>query len=134
MNATKKEELTQKRDALLKHLHEIDAGKSVYNLVACKEERAKIHAELDEIEMALDDRGPNQEERPMDVTQITRRGTYIRLADGLTASENYSENLPILTIRRNGRLAKRYRASYLVFENPLTDEDRRLLAELAENL
>ena len=53
MNATK-EELTRKRDELLEQLRKNDAGRSVYGLVTGREERRRIHAELDEVEIALE--------------------------------------------------------------------------------
>ena len=78
--------------------------------------------------------GPYQEEKTDGRdSDHTERHLYSigRWIDGLRKLLGKSSHLDHPA---NGRLAKRYRASYLVFENPLTDEDRRLLAELAEGL
>lgn len=50
---TTKQELMDKRAALLRRLSEID-GSSPERLVAHRDERYKLHDALDEIEIALD--------------------------------------------------------------------------------
>ncbi|HMF38302.1 MAG TPA: hypothetical protein VKF17_16785 [Isosphaeraceae bacterium] len=49
-----RQELIEKRDQLLDRLSKIQ-GSTVYKLVECKAERAKLNAELDEIEIALEE-------------------------------------------------------------------------------
>ena len=49
-----REELKEKREELLKRLAEVE-GSTVYKLVSYKAERAALHAELDKIEIALEE-------------------------------------------------------------------------------
>lgn len=69
----------------------------------------------------------------VDTKEITRRGRYIWLAAGLTATEGREgrAGLPTLTIRKKGKVVKLYRGSSLVFANNLTEEDKKYLASLA---
>lgn len=50
-----KEELIQKRDEILQRLRKIDGGSSVSALVSYREERKRLHAELDAIEIAIEE-------------------------------------------------------------------------------
>ena len=63
---------------------------------------------------------------------ITRRGRYISIAPGITATEGY-DGLPTLTIRNGGKITHEYRGSSLSFSFPvLTREDKEYLISLAE--
>ena len=63
-------------------------------------------------------------------TRPHRRGGYIWIAPGLTATEGY-DGLPTLTIRRGGKIIKQCRGSSLGFAVPLTRGDARYLLALA---
>lgn len=66
------------------------------------------------------------------VSDIRRHGRLILLGQGVTAMEDYSNGLPELTIRKNGKIIHEYRGSSLIFSKPLTEEDKEYLAALAE--
>ena len=67
----------------------------------------------------------------IDKNTIRRRGQYIQIADGLTATEDWDGNLPTLSIRRDGKQVKFWRGSSLYFNTPLTAEDKDFLVALA---
>lgn len=63
---------------------------------------------------------------------ITRRGRYISIAPGITATEGY-DGLPTLIIRNGGKITYEYRGSSLYISSPvLTREDKEYLISLAE--
>ena len=64
--------------------------------------------------------------------KIHRRGKYISISDGITATEGLKGNIPTLIIRKNGKKVKEYTGSSLRFSKELTEEDKRYLAYLAE--
>lgn len=68
----------------------------------------------------------------MDYNNIRRRGIYIDMGGGVTATEGMEGNLPALTIRKNGKIVHVYRGSSLCFSSPhLTADDTRYLSSLA---
>lgn len=68
----------------------------------------------------------------INLSDIRRHGRTILLGGGLTATEDYTENLPKLRIRLNGKIIHEYKGSSLCFSRKLTDEDKNYLAELAK--
>lgn len=66
------------------------------------------------------------------ILEIKRHGKTILLGQGYTATENYSTNLPQLTIRWDGKVIARYQGSSLYFSKKLSDEDKEYLGSLAE--
>lgn len=61
---------------------------------------------------------------------IKRRGNYISIAPGLTATEGRDCGLKTLVIKKNGKLIKKYRGSSLSFGSFLSSEDKRYLISL----
>lgn len=70
----------------------------------------------------------------INLSDIRRHGKTIILGQGYSATEDYSHNLPKLRIRKNGRPIQVYRGSSLYFNNQLTDDDKRYLASLVEDI
>ena len=71
---------------------------------------------------------------PLDPKKITRKGSYIWIAPGITAVEGREGGLLTLKIRKRGKVVKSYRGSSLCFGDWLSIEDRRYLIGLCEGI
>ena len=63
---------------------------------------------------------------------MKRHGNHIRVSTGITATEGF-DGLPTLTVKKNGKVRRKYRGSSLIFSQTLTPQDKKYLESLCDD-